>query len=100
VFSVPTHKGKRQTRDDRSILRYFVRPVAKRLGVYYKGFGFHSFRREAITALAESGGAMMAMKMAGHSKMDQTMGYVLKDRNAQALAVETHQRKYGKERIQ
>lgn len=99
VFSVPTHKGTRHTRDDRSILRYFVRPVAKKLGVYYKGFGFHSFRREAITSLAQSGGPMMAMKMAGHSKMDQTMGYVLKDDVAQTRAVEEHQKRYGKEKV-
>ncbi len=27
------------------------------LGVYYTGFGFHGFRREAVTELAKSAGA-------------------------------------------
>ncbi|GAB4365551.1 MAG: hypothetical protein OHK0021_09170 [Bryobacter sp.] len=47
VFRVQTSKG--FTRDDRSINRYFLRPAAKRLGLYYEGFGFHALRRAAIT---------------------------------------------------
>src|ERR1019366_2647673 len=50
VFSVKTEKG--TCRDDRGIRRYFITPVAKALNLYSLGFGFHSFRREAFTEIA------------------------------------------------
>src|SRR5579885_387322 len=57
VFWVETRPlfGRKRSicRDDRDILQHFVRPVAKLLGLYYKGFGFHAFRREAITETSE-----------------------------------------------
>jgi len=35
------------------VLQHFLRPAAEKLGLYHPGFGFHSFRREAVTALAQ-----------------------------------------------
>jgi integrase len=35
--------------DDREILKNYIRPAAKRLGLYFVGFGWHSFRRQRIT---------------------------------------------------
>ena len=63
VFSVKTKKG--ITRDDRDIRRYFLTPVAKALGLYSSGFGFHSFRREAVTEIAGESDPFQAMRAAG-----------------------------------
>jgi hypothetical protein len=54
-------------RDDRDINQHFLRPVAKALGIYYPGFGFHAFRREAITHLARLLDPFQAQRMAGHT---------------------------------
>jgi hypothetical protein len=74
-------------RDDRDINQHFLRPAARALGVYSKGFGFHSFRREAITNIARETGAMQAMRAAGHTKMDTTLLYELADQKAQEQAI-------------
>lgn len=90
VFSVRTHtneKKPRVSRDDRDILQHFLRPAAEKLGLYWKGFGFHAFRREAVTEHAEKIGAAQAQRMAGHSKADMTLHYTLADRQAQEAAV-------------
>lgn len=91
VFSVRTHVGKekkgRVCRDDRSISRYFLKPAAQKLGVYYPGFGFHAFRREAITELAPLVGANQVQRMAGHSTADMSLHYTQSDLDAQTAAV-------------
>lgn len=91
VFGVHTHVGRekkpRICRDDRDINQHFLRPAAKALGVYYVGFGFHAFRREAVTELAKQVGANQAQRMAGHSKADMSLHYTQADTNAQAAAV-------------
>ena len=95
VFSVLTHlkreKAGRVCRDDRAINQHFLRPAAKSLGVYTKGFGFHAFRREAITELAKHAGANQAQRMAGHSKADQSLHYTQADMAAQDAAVRDFQ---------
>jgi len=64
-------------RDERSVLRYQLRPVAKRLGIYFEGFGWHSFRRAHLTVLSEVGAtAFETRDQAGHSKIETTMTYV------------------------
>ena len=40
--------------------------TAKALGLYWKGFGFHTFRREAIAAISGVAGVGKAMNAAGH----------------------------------
>lgn len=83
VFNFPTYVGHdkkpRITRDDRTVRRYFLRPVAEKLGLYYPGFGFHSFRREAITGIAADSDPLVAQLMAGHTKADTTLHYGLVD---------------------
>ena len=78
-------------RDDRDILQHFLRPAAKALGLYYPGFGFHAFRREAITDTADLIGVGQAMKLAGHSSANMTQLYTLDDQDRQADAVKIRQ---------
>lgn len=78
-------------RDDRDLLQHFIRPAAKSVGAYWKGFGWHSFRREAVTALSAELGTNQAMRMAGHSKADMSLHYTLADQEAQERAVRARQ---------
>ena len=91
VFAVRTHtareKKPRILRDDRGINQHFLRPAAIAQGVYYVGFGFHAFRREAVTELAKMAGANQAQRMAGHSRADMSLHYTQADLAAQDAAV-------------
>jgi integrase len=91
VFSVK--RGKGSTRDDRDIRRYFLTPVAKSLGLYYPGFGFHSFRREAVTEIASESDPFQAMRAAGHSKMDTSLLYALADEQRQDETIRSIQKR-------
>jgi len=67
-----------QPLDDRGLLRNVIRPVAKRLGFYFEGFGWHSFRRQNITVMQEEGAtAFEAMAQAGHSRPAMTAEYTI-----------------------
>jgi integrase len=91
VFNVETHVGQWKTpgvcRDDRDINQHFLRPAAKALGIYWNGFGFHAFRREAITRLAPEMGPLQTQRMAGHAHADMTQHYTLSDLPVQEKAV-------------
>lgn len=87
VFSVLTKFG--ESRDDRDINQHFLRPAAKALGIYWPGFGFHQFRRQAITALGVD--PLQAKKLAGHSHVDMTGAYTLDDRDRQERLIRDHQ---------
>jgi hypothetical protein len=67
--------------DDRDLLRECFRPVVKRLGLYYKGFGWHAFRRQNVTERQTIGGAnpIEAQRAAGHSSLNMTLLYTLSD---------------------
>jgi integrase len=67
--------------DDRDLLRYELRPLLKRLKLYYPGFGWHTFRRQNVTWRQQVGGAtpLEAMRAAGHSSVDMTLLYTLTD---------------------
>lgn len=67
--------------DERDVLRYELRPVLKRLKLYYPGFGWHAFRRANVTLRQTIGGAtpLEAQKAAGHARVDVTMLYTLTD---------------------
>ena len=97
VFEVRTHVGdwKRPgiTRDDRAINRHFLRPTAKALKLYYPGFGFHRFRRKAVTALAAGMGPLQKARSVGHGKADMSLHYSLDDRDRQDRAVRAWQEK-------
>jgi integrase len=91
IFEVYTHHRPRKgettgkvrsvSRHDCDLNRYFLRPTAKALGLYYKGFGFHAFRRMNITWRQTIGGAspMEAMLAAGHTKLETTSQYFVVD---------------------
>ncbi|MGB9456215.1 MAG: hypothetical protein WCB12_09245 [Bryobacteraceae bacterium] len=53
--------------DDREILRDIIRPAAERLGFYFEGFGWHSFRRQNITLIQEEGATPVRGDGAGRS---------------------------------
>jgi integrase len=76
--------------DDRDLLREYFRPVVKKLGLYYKGFGWHAFRRANITFRQTVGGAtpMEAQKSAGHASFDMTYLYTLTDPQREAEQVD------------
>lgn len=76
--------------DEREILRYELRPVLKRLGLYYPGFGWHAFRRQNVTWRQTVGGAnpLEAMKAAGHTRVDMTMLYFITDAERERQQVE------------
>jgi len=64
--------------DDRAILRNVIRPSAKRLGICFEGFGWHSFRRQNLTLLQEEGATTFeAMAQAGHTRPAMTSEYNL-----------------------
>jgi integrase len=67
--------------DERDILRYELRPILRRLGLYYPGFGWHAFRRQNVTWRQTKGGAtpLEAQRAAGHGSVDVTMLYTITD---------------------
>lgn len=95
VFQIETHpnwgRDKGICRDDRDLNQHFLRKSAKALGFYWKGFGFHSLRREAITSAGSIIGIGQAMNLAGHSKVDMSLMYTLRDQSEQERAVRAHQ---------
>lgn len=84
--------------DDRGILGYIIRPAAEQLGMYFEGFGWHSFRRQNLTVLQEEGAtAFEAMAQAGHSRTAMTSEYTIVDLNRREEAVRRLQtRLFGK----
>jgi integrase len=95
VFQVKTRPewGRRESacRDDRDIHQHFVRPAAVALGFYWPGFGWHSLRREAVTALGSILGTNATMRLAGHSSADMGLLYTLPDQQAQDAAIRARQ---------
>lgn len=66
--------------DERDLLRYELRPLLKRLGLYYPGFGWHAFRRQNITWRQQVGATSYeAQKSAGQTRPSTTYEYTLVD---------------------
>lgn len=62
----------------------YLREAAKASGVWWRGFGWHTFRREYLTRLQEEGAsAIEAARAAGHSRVNQTAEYTLVGRARQ-----------------
>ena len=75
--------------DDRDLLREYFRPVVKRLGLYYRGFGWHAFRRQNITARQHAGATPLeAMRAAGQNSVDMTLLYTLSDAGRERAQVD------------
>jgi integrase len=89
VFNIHTRRG--ICRDDRGLNQHFLRPAAKVAGCYYKGFGFHAFRREAVTEISAIAGVGQALKLAGHGSMDTSLLYTLLDEKRADEAVRKFQ---------
>jgi len=71
-------RGDGQPYDDRDLMRDYIRPRAKSLGIYFEGLGFHSFRREVNTLLQELGASPAeAQLIMGHSKPQMTSDYTV-----------------------
>lgn len=76
--------------DDRDLLRECFRPVLKRLNLYYKGFGWHAFRRQNITWRQHAGATPLeAMKQAGQNSVDMTLLYTLQDPERERAQVDS-----------
>jgi hypothetical protein len=69
VFCVQTACREGVTRDDRCIHRYFLKRAAKALGIYWPGFWFRAFRREAVTAFRARLDLDQALKLAGRTTL-------------------------------
>jgi integrase len=66
--------------DDRDLQQHVFRPAAERAGIYYPGFGMHSFRRLNITWRQEAGATPYeAQQAAGHASPDMTFLYTIAD---------------------
>lgn len=68
-----------ETRDSSDVLQHFLRPAAKKAGVYYKGFGFHALRVEAVTEYGGELSPWQLVRMVGHAGADMTQHYTLAD---------------------
>jgi integrase len=75
--------------DDRDLLREYFRPIVRRLGLYYVGFGWHAFRRKNISARQHAGATPLeAMRAAGHNSVDMTLLYTLSDADRERTQVD------------
>ena len=64
--------------DDWQLLRRYLRPAARRLGIYFLGFGWHVFRRQNLTVIQEEGAnPFEAMAQAGYSRLVMTGEYTI-----------------------
>jgi integrase len=66
--------------DDRDLQQHVFRPAAEVVGIYYEGFGMHTFRRLNVTWRQEVGATPIeAQKAAGHASLDMTFLYTQTD---------------------
>ena len=73
--------------------------MAERLGFYFEGFGWHSFRRQNITLIQEKGATPLeAMEQAGHTRSNMTSHYTVVALTRREQAVEhVQERLFGKQ---
>ncbi len=80
--------------DDRELLQKVLRPVAEELGIYFPGFGWHTFRRMHLTLVQEAGATTFeAMAQAGHSRPSMTREYTIIGLDRRERAVRRMQRR-------
>ena len=59
--------------DDRDLQQHVFRPAAEAAGIYFEGFGMHTFRRLNVTWRQEVGATPIeAQKAAGHASLHMT----------------------------
>lgn len=91
VFNIQNKRNKCSTRCEWTIRYEHLVPAAKKLGLYAKGFGFHQFRREAVTELGNRMGSLQVQRMAGHASESMTLRYTQSDLAVQETAVRDYQ---------
>jgi integrase len=70
----------RRLLDDRDLQQHVFRPAAEAAGIYFEGFGMHTFRRLNVTWRQEVGATPIeAQKAAGHASLDMTFLYTQVD---------------------
>jgi len=75
--------------DDRDLQQHVFRPAAKAVGIYFEGFGMHTFRRLNVSWRQEVGAtAIEAMKAAGHTSLSMTWAYTVTDREREKEQVQ------------
>lgn len=75
--------------DDRDLQQHVFRPTAEALGLYFAGFGMHSFRRMSVTWRQEVGATPLeAMRSAGHTSLDMTSLYTVQDAERERVQVQ------------
>jgi integrase len=80
--------------DDQELLQKVLRPVAEELGIYFPGFGWHTFRRMHLTLVQEAGATTFeAMAQAGHSRPSMTREYTIIGLDRRERAVRQMQRR-------
>ena len=80
--------------DDQELLQKVLRPVAEELGIYFPGFGWHTFRRMHLTLVQEAGATTFeAMAQAGHSRPSMTREYTIIGLDRRERAVRRMQRR-------
>jgi integrase len=68
--------------DDRDLQQHVIRPAAEAVGIYFEGFGMHTFRRLNVSWRQEVGATPFeAMKAAGHTNPSTTWLYTITDRD-------------------
>ena len=66
--------------DDRDLQQHVFRRAAETAGIYFEGFGMHTFRRLNVTWRQEVGATPLeAQKAAGHASLDMTFLYTQTD---------------------
>lgn len=76
--------------DDRDLQQHVFRPAAEAIGIYFEGFGMHTFRRLNISWRQEAGATPFeAQKAAGHASPLTTWNYTITDRERERGHVET-----------
>lgn len=66
--------------DDRELQQHVFRPAAEAVGIYFEGFGMHTFRRLNITWRQEVGATPIeAQKATGHASLVMTFLYTQTD---------------------
>ncbi|MEN6603727.1 MAG: tyrosine-type recombinase/integrase [Bryobacteraceae bacterium] len=74
--------------DDRDLQQHVFRPAAKAVGIYFQGFGMHTFRRLNISWRQEVGATPFeAMRAAGHASPSTTWLYTITDQERERQQV-------------
>jgi len=95
VFRFPSRNGGYLGSND--LVKKYLKPAAKAIGIDHNGFAWHSLRRQAVTNYNSSLGVTQAMNMAGHSTVAMSALYTMSDADAANAAVRAFQERIAGE---